>query len=155
MERLKLINPPDDIHTYVPNCIVRRKKRFLKIGCREWSKVFAAGDFTINWVVPWWKIEAMIGCSNQAYFRLPSLSRLTFYFPCRVMRQYGLAQTIPTGDLRRPYEFPVSQELERFDMYWSGRPLWEVIAYKEPPLLSNRVKQWLDGKYQNIIILFF
>ena len=113
MERLELISPPDNIDKYTPNCFVRRKKRFsLKMGRHEWGKVFAYCDFSIKWVIPWWKLEKMIGCNTQPFCRLPSLSKLTFYYPCRVKRQYGIAQTIPTGDLRRPYEFPVSQEVE-------------------------------------------
>ena len=149
MERLELISPPDNIDKYTPNCFVRRKKRFsLKMGRHEWGKVFACCDFSIKWVIPWWKLKKMIGCNTQPFCRLPSLSKLTFYYPCRVKRQYGTAQTIPTGDLRRPYEFPVSQEVERFDGYWCARPLWKVITQKASSSLSNDVKRWLNGRSQ-------
>ena len=57
-----------------------------------------------------------------------------------------LLQNIPSGDLRPPYEYPVSQEVDRFDAYWSARPLWEVITQKVPPSLPNDVKRWLLNK---------
>ena len=149
MERLELISPPDNIEKYTPNCLVIRKKRFsIKMGRREWSRIFETRDFAIKWVVPWWKIEKMVGVNKQPFCRLPSFSKLTFYYPSRVKRQYGLAQTIPSGDLRRPYEFPVSQDVERFDDYWCARPLWEVVTQKVPPSLSRDVKQWLLGRSQ-------
>ena len=146
MERLGLISPPEDIENYTPTCFVRRKKRIPKIRRHGWRKVFESRDFAIKWVIPWWKIERMVGVNKQPFCRLPSLSRVTYYYPCRVKRQYGLLRNIPSGDLRPPYEYPVSQEVDRFDTYWRARPLWKVITQKVPPSLPNDVKKWLLKK---------
>src|SRR6185437_957375 len=110
MERKELISHPDNIERYTPNCFVRRKKRFSKMGRHEWKKVFGSCNFTIKWVIPWWKIEKMVGVNKQPFCRLPSLSRVTYYYPYRVKRQYGFLQNIPSTDLRPPFEYPISQE---------------------------------------------
>ena len=122
MERLRLIEPPDNIERYTPNSLVRKKRRFpAKTPSQTWIDFFKSRDFTIQWVVPWWKIEKMIGTNDVPFCRIPSLSVLTFYFPSRVMRQYGREQTIPAvTDRKRPTEpFLYAQNIERFEIYWA------------------------------------
>ena len=93
MERLQLIDPPANIEKYSPNAFVSRRRRFPPgRSYQEWVQFFMFREFEIRWVIPWWKIETMVGVNDAPYCRIPSLSLLTFYFPSRVMRQYGHEQ---------------------------------------------------------------
>ena len=125
MQRLQLIDPPGNIARYTPNAYVSRRRCFPPSrSYQEWVRFFKYCEFEIRWVIPWWKIKTMVGVNDAPHCRIPSLSVLTFYFPTRVIRQYGHEQRIPPNtDRSRPHEPLLRPEImQRFKPYWVERP---------------------------------
>ena len=89
----------------------------------------------------------MVGTNDTPYCRVPSISRLTFYCPSRLMRQYGLEQVVPRyNDSPREVSFHESN-VHKYETYWIGRPLWTVSASDQaPPPLSSAYKAWLNPR---------
>ena len=82
MERLELFEAPDDIEKYGPNDLVRRKKNYsANMSYEDWKNFFAKREFSIRWVVPWWRLTRMVGTNDTPYCRVPSISKLTFIVP--------------------------------------------------------------------------
>ena len=145
-----MIEPPGNIARYTPNAYVSRRRRFLAgRSYEEWVQFFQRREFEIRWVIPWWKIEAMVGVNDTPHCRIPSLNALTFYFPTRVIRQYGHEQRIPLiTDRSRPREVPLREDIiQRFEAYWADRPLWTVEYFSKIPTLSKEYRRWLDDPF--------
>ena len=148
MERLELFEAPDDIEKYGPNDLVRRKKNYsANMSYEDWKNFFAKREFSIRWVVPWWRLTRMVGTNDTPYCRVPSISKLTFYCPSRLMRQYGLEQVVPRyNDSPREVSLHESN-VHKYETYWIGRPLWTVSASDQaPPPLSSAYKAWLNPR---------
>ena len=128
MERLRLLETPADPKHYRPIALGNRKYLHRGQDEAEWASFFTHGICSIKWVVPWWGLTTMTGGSDvSVYVSLLGLSRPIYIFPYRVMRQYGLRQTIPFSDTVPPKVAAFSQaRVQAWAKYYDGLPRWAV-----------------------------
>src|SRR5918992_4413281 len=102
MERLSLIEPPVHLERYNPKGFFSRKRLHGSLTQHEWSLILTDEKMLVRWSIPWWRIQKMVDTRKSSYVRIAGLNTLTFYFPVRLMRQYGKKQQIPDVDTLRP-----------------------------------------------------
>ncbi|XP_056683737.1 uncharacterized protein [Spinacia oleracea] len=146
MERLRLLETPADPKHYRPIALGNRKYLHRGQDEAEWASFFSHGICSIKWVVPWWGLTTMTGGSDvSVYVYLLGLSRPTYIFPYRVMRQYGLRQTIPFSDTVPPKVAAFSQaRVLAWAKYYDGLPRW-AVATNGFVGLSENYKLWMSS----------
>ncbi|XP_056687037.1 uncharacterized protein [Spinacia oleracea] len=146
MERLRLLETPADPKHYRPIALGNRKYLHRGQDEAEWASFFTHGICSIKWVVPWWGLTTMTGGSDvSVYVSLLGLSRPIYIFPYRVMRQYGLRQTIPFSDTVPPKVAAFSQaRVQAWAKYYDGLPRW-AVATNGFVGLSENYKLWMSS----------
>ncbi len=147
MERLSLIMPPENMESYNTKSYCTRKRSYLSRSEDSWVRYFASGEAVIRWVVPWWRIQRMMTSDDEEGLTISGLRALTFYFPVRLMRQYGRKQVIPDRDTRRPPNHSiVKRSLKRWVDFWVARPKLEVLDLEERDANTSRFyKKWMTA----------
>ncbi|XP_056683057.1 uncharacterized protein [Spinacia oleracea] len=146
MERLWLLEAPADPKRYRPIALGNRKYLHQGQNEAEWASYFTHGICSIKWVVPWWGLTNMTGGSEAlVYVSLLGLSRPIYIFPYRVMRQYGLRQTIPFFDTVPPKVAVFSEaRVQAWAKYYGGLPRW-TVATDGFVGLSENYKLWMSS----------
>ncbi|XP_056686900.1 uncharacterized protein [Spinacia oleracea] len=146
MERLRLLEIPADPKHYRPIALGNRKCLHRGQDEAEWASFFTHGICSIKWVVPWWGLTTMTGGSDvSVYVSLLGLSRPIYIFPYRVMRQYGLRQTIPFSDTVPPKVAAFSQaRVQAWAKCYDGLPRW-AVATNGFVGLSENYKLWMSS----------
>lgn len=105
----------------------------------EWCKVLSHGVLSIRWVVPWWFLKSMIGAPESfSYVRLLGLRAASYIFPWRILRQYGLRQTIPSMDTIHPKMMDVrTNTIEAWKAAMVKLARWMVTQNRHPQDLSK------------------
>ena len=147
MERLNFIEPPVSVDRYNPKGFFSRRRVHGNLTQHEWILVLADRTTSIRWTVPWWDIKDMIDALRSTYVRVAGLNTLTFYFPVRVMRQYGKRQQIPDTDTVKPLDKPMlSGNARSWEDYWQVRPRTEVISLSHVDAkISKHYLAWITA----------
>ena len=150
-ERLRLLEAPADPKHYRPIALGNRKYLHQGQDEAEWTSFFTYGICSIKWVVPWWGLTTMTGGSDvSVYVSLLGLSRPIYIFPYRVMRQYGLRQTIPFSDTVPPKVAAFSQaRVLAWAKYYDGLPRW-AVATNGFVGLSENYKLWMSSDDKDV-----
>ena len=90
------------------------------------------------------------GSDVSVYVSLLGLSRPIYIFPYRVMRQYGLRQTIPFSDTVAPKVAAFSQaRVQAWAKYYDGLPRWAVTTNGFVGLSEN-YKLWMSSDDKDV-----
>lgn len=99
----------------------------------------------MRWVVPWWGLShQIISKGDIAHIRLLSLEQATFYFPCRLMRQFGHKQRIPYFELNKPVCPRHNRSILRsWPGYWRNLKRKAVLNPGRLTYVSDRYREWM------------
>ena len=147
MDRLSLIVPPENMTNYNTKSFCTRRRRYTQKPEYDWITEFTYERAEMRWVLPWWGIPRMVAVGNTPVVRISGLKTLTFYFPTRVLRQYGRPQRIPEDDTIRPADKPMSGENpRRWETYWMARPKLDVLDLDpEDCRISRHYITWISS----------
>ena len=145
MEQLTLIAAPENLESYNNRSYTTRKRLYKPRSEDEWIEFLASEDVEIRWVVRWWRIRQMMTAKNGDSMLISGLRQLTFYFPTRILRQYGRKQIIPEHDVRKPLSRSmVGQVLKIWEKFWAGLPRWDVLDLDaRDTTISSFYKKWM------------
>ena len=85
MERMSLVEPPRNLEKYSAKGFFSRKRVHTQKTSYEWFLILGDRETRVRWTLPWWGIKSMVHAQRASYVRVASLTKLTFYFPVRVM----------------------------------------------------------------------
>lgn len=147
-ERLKTIEQPLNAMKYNLKSFTMRRNLFPRKTVAEWMSLLSHGGLSIRWVVPWWFIKEMVGSHESTpYVRLLGLRKITYFFPTRLLRQYGMKQVIPNLDTEPPACLELrGPAITAWTKYWANRPRWAFPRNGCSIQLTPSYKDWMLAK---------
>ena len=157
LERLNLLPPPSVVNYGAQHFRLRVPEFPLDASPDEWlNMLYHTSWRSIRWHIPYWKCNEKVllrtvGCT---FIKLMGLKATSFYWPSRILRQFGAIQTIPNHQASttqtnsrqvHPVQ-PVSQSLVKWmEDRWNGWNSATLVPNTGGPYeLSKEYKKWLS-----------